>query len=126
MEKHTDCELKAYFKNKKNEALNDRITLKVIVDVDILVYDEKRLVIPAKLQSKVVMWYHHYLMHPGHTRLEETLVATMYWQTLRSDVRRHVEKCDTCQKGKIRKQKYGKIPPKKAITVLWQCVCAST
>jgi hypothetical protein len=25
-----------------------------------------------------MMWYHHYLQHPGHTRLEETMNAAIY------------------------------------------------
>ena len=30
-----------------------------------------KLVVPKTLQHKAVAWYHHYLCHPGHTRLEE-------------------------------------------------------
>eukprot|EP00804_Cyclotella_cryptica_P013230 CCRYP_007019-RA/>CCRYP_007019-RA protein AED:0.32 eAED:0.32 QI:0/-1/0/1/-1/1/1/0/118 len=33
---------------------------------------------PKALQNRAVSWYHNYLQHPGHTRLEETLHATMY------------------------------------------------
>ena len=40
---------------------------------------EGKLVIPKTLQHKAVAWYHHYLKHPGHTCLEETLRAVMYW-----------------------------------------------
>jgi hypothetical protein len=41
-----------------------------------------RLVIPKRLQeSKAIAWYHHYLQHPDHTRLKETLKA-MYWTTM--------------------------------------------
>jgi hypothetical protein len=29
------------------------------------------------------MWYHHYLQHPGHTCLEETMKATIYWKGMR-------------------------------------------
>jgi hypothetical protein len=36
------------------------------------------LVIPKPLQVRAVKWYHHYLQHPGHTRLKETMNATMY------------------------------------------------
>ena len=45
-----------------------------------------KLVIPKMLQHKIVAWYHHYLQHPGHTRLEETLKSAMYWPNLRKDV----------------------------------------
>ncbi len=33
---------------------------------------EDKIVIPASLQHRAVSWYHHYLQHPGHSRLEET------------------------------------------------------
>jgi len=32
-----------------------------------------KMVIPTVLQNQSVCWYHHYLQHPGHTHLEETL-----------------------------------------------------
>ena len=82
-----DSDLKYFFKDKqdlsKNYLLNTRFSLKVIDDVEILTCERKKLVIPMSLQSKVITWYHYYLMHPGHTRLEETLTITMYSRTLR-------------------------------------------
>jgi len=32
------------------------------------------------LQGRAVMWYHHYLQHLGHTRLEETMKSAIYWK----------------------------------------------
>ena len=97
---------------------------KVIIDeTEILVIDQSRLVIPKVLQTRALQWYHHYLQHPGVSRLEETLVAVMYWPGLRADVRRHVKSCDRCQKGKRRSRKYGHVPPKIADQVPWQKVC---
>jgi hypothetical protein len=26
------------------------------------------------------MWYHHYLQHLGHARLEETMKSAIYWK----------------------------------------------
>ena len=72
---HLDKTLKTFF---KKEDLKGRIICKVIDDVDILVYDNKRMCIPVSLTDRVVQWYHHYIQHPGHTRLEETLKAVMY------------------------------------------------
>jgi transposase InsO family protein len=123
-QQRTDHDLKGYFnKNIEEARTNERYSLKVIDETDVLVYDDKRLVIPTNLQSKVVQWYHHYLMHPGHTRLEETIAATMYWRSLRSDVRRHVKRCQSCQRGKKRKRKYGKLPTKTAEIIPWRSVC---
>ena len=34
-------------------------------------------IIPRSLQHRAISWYHHYLQHPGNTRLEETLKAAL-------------------------------------------------
>ena len=71
---------KTYLKNKPFKGKYPSISLKVISDTKVLVYKDKRLVIPTKnMQLKVVQWYHHYLQHPGENRLEETIVAIMWW-----------------------------------------------
>jgi hypothetical protein len=44
-----------------------------------LVENESCLVMPKPLQRRATIWYHHYLQHPGHTRLEETMKAAIYW-----------------------------------------------
>ena len=54
------------------------------------------LVIPSKLQYRAIAWYHHYLQHPGHTRLEETLKQAMYWTDMRSSIRQFVKQCKSC------------------------------
>eukprot|EP00804_Cyclotella_cryptica_P006700 CCRYP_008641-RA/>CCRYP_008641-RA protein AED:0.32 eAED:0.30 QI:0/-1/0/1/-1/1/1/0/549 len=61
-------------------------------NVQVLCKDGK-LVIPQELQQRAVQWYHHYLQHPGTTRLEETLCAAMYWKGLRHSVRTFVKNC---------------------------------
>jgi len=58
------------------------------------------LVIPTKLQYRAIAWYHHYLQHPGHTRLEETLKEAMYWTDMRSSVRQFVKQCSKHNYGK--------------------------
>ena len=52
-----------------------------------------KLVIPRSLQHRAVSWYHHYLQHPGNTRLEETIKAAMYWKHMRSTVQSYVKSC---------------------------------
>ena len=37
-----------------------------------------KMILPKTLQHRAIAWYHHYLQHPGHSRLEETLRAAMY------------------------------------------------
>ena len=122
-EQRKDKKLKRYFNKHVEVDPKDRISLMVIDETDILLYDRQRLVIPTSMQSNIVAWYHHYLMHPGHTRLEETIAASMYWRSLRSDVRKHVKKNKSSQLGKKRTRQYGKLPPKLAETVPWRSVC---
>ena len=123
-EQRRDRRLKKYFRSNLSTKDKDKhLSLKVYDVTEVVVYKDKLLVIPDSLKDKVIAWYHHYLMHPGHTRLEETITATMYWKSLRSDLRRHVKRCPTCQVSKKRKRKYGKLPVKLVETVPWRGVC---
>eukprot|EP00804_Cyclotella_cryptica_P011135 CCRYP_019065-RA/>CCRYP_019065-RA protein AED:0.43 eAED:0.32 QI:0/0/0/0.5/0/0/2/0/141 len=81
------------------------------------------MVIHNSLQHRAVAWFHHYLQHPGTTRLKETLRLLMYWKGLRTTVQSHVKKCHSCQVNKRRKLKYGKLPTKLAITNPWEALC---
>jgi hypothetical protein len=54
---------------------------------DLLCYKEK-IYIPQSLRQKqrVMSWYHEYLLHPGQTRTEKTIMNTMTWPELTHDV----------------------------------------
>ncbi len=68
------------------------------------------------------MWYHHYLQHPEHTHLKETMKAAIlerYEKTIRSKTK----SCKTCQVNKKRTQKYGHLPPKIIISTPWEALC---
>jgi hypothetical protein len=80
-EQRRDRDLKAYFKRKfpKGQKANPKLSVKVIDEVEILVYENTQMVIPNSLRSNILDWYHHYLLHPGKTRLEEILKVSMYW-----------------------------------------------
>jgi hypothetical protein len=78
-----------------------------------LVTHHKLIVIPKTLQQRIVAWYHHYLAHPGMTRLEATLRETrMTWPNMQKDILSHVRTCPQCQKYKKVRPKYGKLPEK--------------
>jgi transposase InsO family protein len=79
-----------------------------------IVTHHKLIVIPKTLQKRIVAWYHHYLAHPGMTRLEATLRETMTWLNMRKDIESHVRTCPQCQKYKKVRPKYGKLPEKLA------------
>ncbi len=82
-----------------------------------------RLVIPKPLQVCAVKWYHHYLQHPGHTCLKETMNAAMYWESMRTTIRSITKSCRSCQINKRGSRRYGHFPPKTVITNPWECKC---
>jgi hypothetical protein len=79
-----------------------------------IVTHHKLIVIPKTLQQRIVAWYHHYLAHPGMSRLEATLRETMTWPNMRKDILSHVRTCPQCQKYKKVLPKYAKLPEKQA------------
>lgn len=85
-EQHNDKSQSALLRDKNYEML-------LIESTKVLCKDGK-LVIPKPLQKQVVQWYHHYLQHPGHSRLEETIKAAMYWKSMRITTRSHVKSAD--------------------------------
>lgn len=81
--------------------------------------DRPKLIIPDVLQDKILMWYHHYLQHPGTDRMEGTIGSVMYWHGMSAQIRRLCKYCPRCQKAKTRKRKYGHVPPKDAVITPW-------
>jgi hypothetical protein len=73
-----DASLKHLFKH--NAEIDQGLETKLIENTACVCKDGQ-LVIPKLLQVHAVKWYHHYLQHPGHTCLEETMNAaiSLYW-----------------------------------------------
>jgi hypothetical protein len=69
-----DTSLKHLF--KRNAVIDQGLEIKLIENTTCVCKD-CRLVIPKPLQVCAVKWYHHYLQHPRHTRLEEMMNAAM-------------------------------------------------
>ena len=88
--------------------LIDQYSTQLVENTEVLCKDGK-MVIPAALQHRAVSWYPHYLQHPGHTRLEETLCAVMYWKGMRNTICKFVKNCSICQVNKRQKHNYGKL-----------------
>ncbi len=63
---------------KRNAVIDQGLEIKLIENTTCVCKDG-RLVIPKPLQVHAVKWYHHYLQHPGHTRLEETMNSTVMY-----------------------------------------------
>jgi hypothetical protein len=116
-----DQELKAYF--KKNAILPQKdMGIQLIEDTKVPSKNEK-VIIPMSLHQQVVKWYHHYLQHPGHSRLKETMRSMMYWKSMRTTIQKHVKFCRSCQVNKRHSQKYEHLPPKLIITTPWNALC---
>jgi hypothetical protein len=82
-----------------------------------------KLIIPASLRHRAVSWYCHYLQHPGHLRLEETMRSVMYWKGIHTTIRRYLKTCRSHQVNKRHSQKYRHLPPKLVITTPWNALC---
>jgi hypothetical protein len=115
-----DSKLKHCF--KRNAVLDKGLEVR-LVDNTYVVCQDGRMMIPKPLQRCTVLWYHHYLQHPGHTRLEETMKATMYWKGMRSTIRSLTKSCRSCQVNKKRQLKYEHLLPKIVIMIPWRALC---
>ncbi len=90
---------------------------------DIIVNGENKIVLPPKLQKAAVEWYHHFLCHPGETRMELTLRQHYDWRGLRTSVQRTCKACTFCKERKKRVSKLGKLPAKTAEATPWHTLC---
>jgi hypothetical protein len=108
-----DQELKVYYKKNARMPKTD-MCLQLVEDTKVLCKNGK-LIIPASLQHRDIAWYHHYLQHPSHSRLKETIRSVMYWKCMRTTIRRYVKSCRSCQVNKRHSLRYGHVPPKLAI-----------
>jgi hypothetical protein len=71
--------------SKHNAVIDQGLEIKLI-EKTTCVCKDGWLVIPKLLQVHAVKWSHHYLQHPGHTHLKETMNAAMYWKGVRTTV----------------------------------------
>jgi hypothetical protein len=109
-----DVSLKDLF--KRNAVIDQGLEIKLIEN-SACVCKDGWLVILKPLQVHAVKWYHHYLQHPGHTRLKETMNTVMYWKGMRTTIRSLTKSCRSCQINKRWSQKYGHLPPKTIYTI---------
>jgi hypothetical protein len=115
-----DASLKHLF--KRNAVIDQGLEIKLIENRTCVCKDGW-LVIPKPLQVRAVKWYHYYLQHPGHTRLEEMMNTDMYWKGMHTTIWSLTKSCRSCQINKRRSQKYGHLPPKTVYTIPWECLC---
>ncbi len=108
-----DASLKHLFKRKA--VIDQGLEIKLIENTTCVCKDGW-LVIPKPLQVLAVKWYYHYLQHPGHARLNETINAAMYWEGMHTTIWSITKSCRSCQRNKRWKLKYGHLPPKTVIS----------
>jgi hypothetical protein len=106
--------------SKRNAVIDQGLEIKLFENMT-CVYKDDWLVILKPLQVHAVKWYHHYLQHPGHTCLEETMNALMYWKGMRTTFRSLTKSCRSCQINKRWSHKYGHLPPETVIRNPWEC-----
>jgi hypothetical protein len=80
---------------RRNAVLDKGLEVR-LVDNTYVVSKDGKMIIPKPLQRRTVLWYHHYLQHPGHTQLEKTMKATMYWKGMRTTIRSLTKSCRVC------------------------------
>ncbi len=115
-----DASLKHLF--NCNAVIDQGLEIKLIENMTCVCKDGW-LVIPKPLQVCAVKKYLHYLQHPRHISLEETMNAAMYWKVMCTIIQSLTKSCRSCQINKRRSQKYGHLPPKTVYTIPWECLC---
>ena len=95
---------------------SDGYKIKKVEGKELIHYKDK-ICVPDQLQDRILAWYHEYLVHPGKTRMEETIRGIFHWPAMRQDIERYVKTCHECQLSKKQRKKYGKLPPKRAETI---------
>ncbi len=109
-----DQKLKACF--KKNARMQKKDMCLQLVEEKKVLCKNGKMIVPTSLQHRAVAWYHHYLQHPGHSRLKETMRSVMYLKGMLTTIRRYVISCRSCQVNKRHSLRYGHVPPKLVIT----------
>jgi hypothetical protein len=117
-----DSKLKHFFVH--NATLDKGLELQIFED-ETCVCNKGRLVIPKPLQWCAVMWYHHYLQHPGHTCLKETMKAAIYWKGMRVTIQSIMKSCKACQVSTRGTLKFGHLPSKTVISTPWEALCVN-
>ena len=101
---------------------NQRFVTKAVEGIELIHMDEK-IYVPRSLQARIIAWYHHYLVHPGRTRMEATLRQNFIWPGLTPQIENYCKTCHECQVFKKQRKKYGHLPPKQAEIQPWTVVC---
>ena len=78
-----------------------------------IIMKNDKIVVPVMLKRRLMGWYHDMLMHPGITRMTNTIGMHFTWSGMAKDIESLCKKCWTCQLTKKTKKKYGHLPPRR-------------
>ena len=84
-----------YISNIKQKitAKNEKVPVVFSLCDNILLYSE-RVVIPKKLQNKILRDFH--TGHSGINRMKSLMRSNVYWPKMDNDIRDTIEKCKGC------------------------------
>jgi len=82
----------------------------------------ERILVPEPLRDKLILWYHRMLVHPGSTRLYNTLHQHYIWPKMQENIANVIRSCKACQIGKRGERGYGEIPLKDIEIAPWKDV----
>ena len=85
----------------------------------------EKIVVPDKLQQRIVDWYHQQLCHPGTKRTEATIRQHFTFKNVRKMVEDTIKICPICQKYKKGISKFGFLPEKVAEANPWEKLCTN-
>ena len=86
---------------------------------------EYKIVIPSKLQSYVLHWYHTYLLCPVMDITEVMIRHNLHWPGIVPAIWKEVTNCETFQRTKRSNKKYGKLPAKLAEEIPRNKICVN-
>jgi hypothetical protein len=75
------------------------LRFQLIEDTIVLYKDEKmKINHPSISTDRAISWYHHYLQHPNHSHLDETMRSVIYWKGMYDTIRSQEKSCKSYQK----------------------------
>ena len=67
--------------------------------------------IPEAMSEDLIDWFHMNLLHPGESRLTQTICQKFYVRSIDKKVKQYVKTCKECQEAKVTAvQPVGKLP----------------
>ncbi|DAZ96416.1 TPA: hypothetical protein N0F65_012497 [Lagenidium giganteum] len=86
---------------------------------------DRRVVVPKALRLPAMKYFHSSLLHPGMTRMYQTMRTSMWWPGMKTDVEEYVRTCEQCQLWKRPSKRYGKLPEKQHQATPWEEVAVA-